>query len=459
MNRILIVDDDESVIASLTLLLKQAGMEPVGCADPESALVQLNETSPDLVIQDMNFSRDTSGEEGLALLAQIRDREPLLPVVLLTAWGSISLAVAGIKAGASDFMIKPWDNERMLQVVRTGLSLADSAPSQRDREALDESYDFGNIIGRDSSLLKVLTGVARVADTDAGVLILGESGTGKELIAEAIHTNSARRDGPLIRVNLGAIPPSLFESEMFGHVRGAFTDARSDRSGHFAEADGGTLFLDEVGELDRSSQVKLLRVLADRQYQPVGAERPRRSDFRVAAATNADLAERVASGAFREDLYYRLNLITLNIPPLRARRGDISLIAAHHLSEIRARYGLAQLSISSGALRWLERQRWPGNVRQLKHTLERTALLAGGGVLEEATFVANAQDGSEPERPVDWPPVGQMTLDQVEAGMVAKAMAQFDHNVTRAAEALGLSRAALYRRLEKHQIPVEPECD
>lgn len=452
--RVLVVDDDQSVTASLALLLKQAGYQPLQCDSPEQALDALGSHSCQLVLQDMNFSRSTSGQEGLALLAEIKRRFADLPVVLMTAWGSIDLAVEGVKAGGADFLTKPWDNERLLQVVRTALQLA--APADQidaDREALDEAYDFTALLGRSKPMIEVLNRIARVARTDASVLITGESGTGKELVADAVHINSARRDGPLIKVNLGAVSPSLFESEMFGHVRGAFTDAKADRLGHFESANGGSILLDEVGELDKASQVKLLRVLQDRSFQRVGDSRMRVADFRVIAATNRELEEAVAAGEFREDLFYRLNLITIPLPPLRQRREDIALIASNHLREIRERHGLGEIRLKRSAGQWMELQPWPGNIRQLKHALERTVLLSQTEEVGEAELESfgksqsiGGQSGSQ------WPPVGEMTLDEVEGLMVERAMRQFDGNITRVARSLGLSRAALYRRLEKHGL-------
>ena len=451
---VLIIDDDPSVTASLALLCKKAGITSSSCAEPQSALAFLEESSVELIIQDMNFTRETSGDEGLALIRQIKQRWPSVPVILMTAWGSIDLAVEGMKEGAADFVTKPWDNQRLLQVVQTTLTLAnDSVQPNLDRESLDEAFDFSSIIGQSTSLLNVLTAISRIAKTNAGVLILGESGTGKELIADAIHANSDRANKPLIKVNLGAIPSSLFESELFGHVKGAFTDAKRDRKGRIEEANGGTLFLDEVGELDKVSQVKLLRVLQDRRFQPVGSDKTQSSDFRVIAATNRDLAEQVERGEFREDLYYRLNLISLQVPPLSERKTDIPAIAAHHLRELRETHQLPEVELTANALSWLQAQTWAGNIRQLKHTLERTVLLSAKALLDAEDFESFAMQSS-PRRQADWPPVGQLTLNDVEVLMITRALKQYNNNLTRVARELGLSRAALYRRLEKHEIEV-----
>ncbi|WP_313705149.1 sigma-54 dependent transcriptional regulator [Massilia sp.] len=449
--RILVVDDDGAVQVSLALLLKQSGFDAACCDGPAQALAMLAREPFDLVLQDMNFSLQTSGAEGLALLAQVRERHPALPVLLMTAWGSIALAVAGIKAGAANFFTKPWDNAQLVELVRATLELAGAPGGGPTRKALDSQFDFAGIVGEHPKLLRVLATIGQVARTRAPVLILGESGTGKELVADAIHRNSPRAACPIVKINMGAITPTLFESEMFGHVRGAFTDARSDRKGHVASAEGGTLFLDEIGELNRGDQVKLLRVLQDGRYQPVGASRSEQADIRVVSATNRELAELVAGGEFREDLFYRLNLITIRLPPLRERRSDIPLLARHIAATVADSYGLGEVGLNSGALEWLSAQPWPGNIRQLKQTLERTLLLAGKSQLTQADFAAGQDDdtgtGGGTRLGVDG-----MTLEQVERRMIAQALDQHGGNITRVARSLGLSRSALYRRLERHGL-------
>jgi two-component system, NtrC family, response regulator len=449
--RILVVDDDGAVQVSLALLLKQAGFDALCCDGPRQALAQLEGQTIDLVLQDMNFSLQTSGEEGLALLAQIKERHPAVPVLLMTAWGSIALAVRGVKAGAANFFTKPWDNGQLVDLIHATLDLAEApAPARLSRQALDAGFDFTGIVGEHPKLLKVLATIGQVARTRAPVLILGESGTGKELVAEAIHRNSPRADQPMVRINMGAITPSLFESEMFGHVRGAFTDAKADRKGHVASADRGTLFLDEIGELNRGDQVKLLRVLQDQRYQPVGASRSEQADIRVVSATNRELAELVASGEFREDLFYRLNLITIRLPPLRERRSDIPLLARHIVQTVADGYGLGEVTLTAAALEWLGTQPWPGNIRQLRQTLERTLLLVGKNQLAQADFIAAGQldDAvAAPRLGVDG-----MTLEQVERHMIEQALTQHAGNISRVAKALGLSRTALYRRLERHGL-------
>jgi two-component system NtrC family response regulator len=485
--RILIVDDDSAVQVSLALLLKQSGFDTVCSDDPRQALAALalaQAQAPfapfDLVLQDMNFSLQTSGEEGLQLLADIRQARPGLPVLLMTAWGSIALAVRGMQAGAANFFTKPWDNTQLVALIRATLDAAEPAPSAGSansgqaansansassagqgaatRQALDRQFDFSGIVGEHPRLLKVLATIGQVAATRAPVLILGESGSGKELIADALHRNSPRAARPIVKINMGAITPSLFESEMFGHVRGAFTDAKTDRKGHVASAHGGTLFLDEIGELNRSDQVKLLRVLQDQTYQPVGASRTERADIRVVSATNRELAELVASGEFREDLFYRLNLISIRLPPLRERRSDIPLLARHIIGEVAAGYGLGPATITPQALEWLSAQPWPGNIRQLKQTLERTLLLVGRSELRQADFIAaeHGEHGGAVGAARGALGVDGMTLEQVERHMIAHALDQHQGNISRVAKALGLSRTALYRRLERHGLGAAP---
>ena len=455
---ILIVDDDPSVTASIGLLLKQHGYETASASTPAEALERLEAGPVALVLQDMNFSRSTTGEEGLELLTKILARRPGLPVILITAWGSIPLAVRGMKAGAADFVSKPWSNPQLLQAVGTALSLAAVLPAETaaapSRRELDERFELQALAGQDPKFLRILELAGRVSATDASVLITGESGTGKELVAEAIHRNSPRRRGPFVKVNLGGISSTLFESEMFGHVRGAFTDARSDRRGRFEAADGGTVFLDEVGDLDPNSQVKLLRVLQDRSFEVLGSSVTRTVDVRVVSATNRPLPELVARGHFREDLLYRLNLISVRLPALRERPGDIPLLARHFLERAAKTYGRAAPSLAPRAVEWLQAQPWPGNVRHLRQTLERAVLVLEGDLLEADHFRALAELESETVRENVLPTPGSMTLDQIEREMIRRCLRHYEGNLTRAAEALGLSRAALYRRLEKHGLDV-----
>jgi DNA-binding NtrC family response regulator len=454
---ILIVDDDPSVTASLALVLKQAGYASQAASSPAEAVEWVRAHGGELVLQDMNFSRRTTGEEGLALLMELKSLRPGLPMILMTAWGSISLAVDGMKAGASDFVTKPWTNQQILQAVRTALGLAAATPPPGEepavsREELDARYDFGDLVGRNLRLLRILQVLGRIAPTDASVLVTGESGTGKELVAEAVHRNSRRKEGPFVKVNLGGISRTLFESEMFGHVKGAFTDARQDRQGRFEVAHSGTIFLDEIAELDATSQVKMLRVLQDRTYEVLGSSFTRTVDVRVVSATNRNVSEMVLKGEFREDLLYRLNLIAVHLPPLRERADDIPLLAAHFLGTLAEFYRRDRLSIGPAALRWLQALRWPGNVRQLRQWIERAVLVSDREVLEVADFASTAEMEPGADAREALPAVGSMTMDEIERAMILKSMRHHAGNVTRAAEALGLSRAALYRRLEKYGI-------
>ena len=452
---LLVVDDDESVTLSLSMLLKKAGFKVLCAHEPAKALAMIKAHEPDLVIHDMNFSRQTSGEEGLALLQDIRHLSASLPVILITAWGSIDLAVAGMKLGASDFIAKPWSNEHLVQVVKTALALQEGpADGQRiSRAALDEQFDFADIVGQDPKFVQILATIGRISQTDAPVLILGESGTGKELIANALHHNSNRREQSFVKVNLGGVPGNLFESEMFGHVKGAYTDAKADRAGRFELAHQGSIFLDEIGDLNKSSQVKLLRVLQDQSYQRVGCSKTRTANVRVISATNCDLAQMVKSGDFREDLLYRINLITLRLPPLRERVSDIILIARSVLDKLGKRYGYTDIRITKDGESWLARQPWPGNIRQLTQVIERAVLMTGASELTEAVFV-QTQEADRLADPEDNIPVTGLTLEEVEKMMIEKSLQQHDHNLTQVASALGLTRQALYRRLEKYGIEV-----
>ncbi|MDO7851032.1 sigma-54-dependent transcriptional regulator [Hymenobacter convexus] len=458
----LIVDDDLAVRTSLRLLLKQAGYPAQAVATPAEALAAVREAAPQLVLMDMNYSLATTGEDGLALLREVKHLAPQVPVILITGWGSISLAVEGMKAGAAEFVTKPWHNDALLQTIRTVLAVQDATPDAApdgpaaSRRQLDKQYRFADIIGHDEQLLHVLRNVGQVAATDASVLIEGESGTGKELIAEAIHRNSQRRQQPFVKVNLGGISSSLFESEMFGHRRGAFTDAKADRVGRFELANGGTIFLDEIGELELASQVKLLRVLQDRTYEVLGDSKPRRLDIRVIAATNRNLAELVQQGRFREDLFYRINLITVRLPALRERAQDIPLLAQHFVDQLRATYRRPALKVGTRALHWLREQALPGNIRELKNLVERAVLVSGKDELGPEDFQANAQRlPARAPAPGELPTPGTMTLDELEAQMIRQSLTHYDGNISRVAKALGLSRGALYRRFEKHGIPYD----
>lgn len=439
---ILIVDDDSTIRMSLGLLLKRAGYEVDSAADPDEALARIRSNVYDLILMDMNYSRSTSGSEGIALLMKAKIFQPDTPVILITAWGSIDLAVEGMRAGAYDFVSKPWDNQTLLQRISTALSL-----NGREETRQKTDFDRGGIIGNNKSLLELLQTVERIAPTDAPVLILGENGTGKEMIANAIHINSKRKGQPFVMVNLGGISQSLFESEMFGHAKGAFTGAVGARKGRFELADKGTIFLDEIGDLDMSCQVKLLRVLQQHTFEPLGESRPKKVDIRVVCATNAPLSEMVAQRTFREDLFYRINLITLRVPSLRERRDDIPALVRHFIAQAAAPLAAGIPEISSEAMEYLCRLSYPGNIRQLKNMVER-AVLIGGKTIEKSVF-EQAEGASEVERGI---PSG-LTIDNMEKAAITEALAKSDGNLSQASRMLGLTRQALYRRLEKYGIP------
>lgn len=456
MNQILIIDDDTAVQASLSLLLRQEGFLVKTAPSPVPAMDILAETKIDLIVLDMNFTIETSGEEGMRALNLIRKNYPAIPVILLTGWGTINLAVQGMKSGAKDFITKPWSNEHLLQSVRTFLNLSQQTIQSLGRQKLDLQYQFEHIVGEHPRLLEVLETVGRVASTEVPVLITGESGTGKELIAEAIHQNSKRKNRPFIKVNLGGVSASLFESELFGHVRGAFTDARADRTGRFELANKGTIFLDEIGDLDLSSQVKLLRVLQDRTFEPLGSSKSRTVDVRVICATNRNLEEMVAKGSFREDLFYRINLITVKLPALRERPEDIAALAVFFVNNLKVIYDRPNLIIAAKAIQWLKGLPLPGNIRQLKNLVERTVLLSAGDTLEIKDFQQHITSGAASvTQPL--PEVGMMTLEEMESQMIRRAMDFHQHKISKVARSLGITRFALYRRLEKFDIPYTPE--
>lgn len=441
---ILVVDDDSAIRSSLKVLLKRAGYQVQAVSSPQEAMAVVRVTAPQLILLDMNFSRSTSGIEGITLLKQIKIFQPDVPVILMTAWGSIPLAVEGMKAGALDFISKPWDNRALLQHVETALEL-----SNKNCIVTESGFDRSRIIGRSKPLMDVLSTIERVADTNASVLIMGENGTGKELIAEALHLNSRRADKSFVKVNLGGISQSLFESEMFGHKKGAFTGASADRVGRFELADGGTIFLDEIGDLDMSCQVKLLRVLQEQTFEPLGDSRPRRVDVRVVCATNADLPLMVAERRFREDLFYRINLITVTLPPLRERREDIPLLARHFADAVCKASAKPSVEFTQAALTFLSRQQYPGNIRELKNLVERTILVAGKSTLDASDFEVQYQLHNPQSSVSD---LSGMTMAEVERQRIMAAIAKHGNNVSQVALELGITRQSLYRRLEKFQI-------
>ncbi|WP_308770020.1 sigma-54 dependent transcriptional regulator [uncultured Bacteroides sp.] len=447
---ILIIDDDSAIRSSLSFMLKRAKYEVQAVPGPKEAMDVVHTVTPQLILMDMNFSLSTDGAEGLLLLKQVKLFCPDVPVILMTAWGSIPLAVQGMRAGAFDFITKPWNNAALMQRIETALELTAKEETAGVSVTEAEDFDRSHIIGKSKALEEVLSTVKRVSRTGASVLITGESGTGKELIAEAIHLNSPRRNQPFVKVNLGGISQTLFESEMFGHKKGAFTDAVTDRKGRFELADKGTIFLDEIGELDLSCQVKLLRVLQEQTFEPLGESRPRKVDVRVVCATNANLEQMVREHTFREDLFYRINLITVHLPALRERREDIPLLAAHFVESRCQADGLPLATLSDDAQEFLSRLPYPGNIRELKNLVERTLLVCGKDCLTAADFqsqyhpTTGALESSATLK--------GLTLEELEKQTILQALEAHGNNLTQVALSLGISRAALYRRLEKYGI-------
>jgi DNA-binding NtrC family response regulator len=456
---ILIIDDDIAVRTSLLLLLQNEGYEVGSTGEPKEAIRIIKETLPQLIILDLNFSIDTSGKEGMEVLREIRKITESVPVVLITGWGTIQLAVEGMKMGANDFLNKPWSNDHVLQSVKTLLHLKEHKQDKHTRKQLDSLYNFHHIVGEDPKMLDILETIGSVAATNASVLILGESGTGKELIAEAIHQNSQRSNKPFVKVNLGGISTSLFESEMFGHVRGAFTDARTDRIGRFEMANKGTIFLDEIGDLDAASQVKLLRVLQDRTYEVLGSSRTKTVDMRIVCATNRNLEEMVERGTFREDLLYRINLVTIKLPPLRERVNDIPKLVHFFLANLKEIYNRPQLEVSKDALKWLQQLPLPGNIRQLKNLVERSLLMSRKDSLEVDDFKSQLQQSPAKKEGLQLPEVGSISLDELEVQMIRRAMAFHRNKISKVAHALGITRSSLYRRLEKYNIPYDESSE
>jgi DNA-binding NtrC family response regulator len=446
--RVLVADDQEDVIQALRLLLRGEGFALEAASSPAGIMSALESSDFDALLMDLNYARDTtSGREGLDLLPRIKAFDPTLPVVVMTAWSSIDGAVEAIREGAGDYIEKPWDNARLLSTLRTQIELGRALRRAQHLELQSQRLredDLPEFIADSRVMQPVLNLIEKVGPSDANVLISGEPGSGKEVVARWLHAKSDRSRRPLLAVNAGGLSETLFESEMFGHVKGAFTDAKSDRVGYFELADRGTLFLDEIGNLSPAQQAKLLRVLESGEFQRLGSSRTRRADVRVLTATNADLPALVAQERFREDLLYRLNSVEIRLPPLRDRREDIPILAAHFLREQAARYG-RELELTRDAMRALLAHTWPGNVRELRHAIGRAVLLAEGPVLE--TEHLGLTRGPESGWRLDG-----LTLDEAERILIQRALSRHDGNVSRAAEALGLSRSALYRRLERHGI-------
>ena len=448
---ILVIDDDSAIRTSLSFMLKRAKYDVQAVSSPKEAMAVVRSVAPELILMDMNFSLTTTGDEGITLLKQVKIFQPETPVILMTAWGSIQLAVKGMQAGAFDFITKPWNNAALMQRIETALELTNQKKEEEQRVE-EGKFDRSHIVGKSKALMDVLATIERISKTNASVLITGESGTGKELIAEAVHRNSPRAKKPFVKVNLGGISQSLFESEMFGHKKGAFTDASSDRVGRFELADKGTIFLDEIGDLDLSCQVKLLRVLQEQTFEVLGDSRPRKVDIRVVSATNADLRQMVQDHTFREDLFYRINLITVHLPALRERRDDIPLLVRHFADQQCKQNGLPKVNFTPEAMKYLQSLPYPGNIRELKNLVERTLLVSGKDTLDADDFkVHNTQ---KQETPVTQDLSG-LTLDEMERQRILLALEQYGNNLTQVATSLGLTRPSLYRRLEKHNITIK----
>ncbi|MEP7242977.1 MAG: sigma-54 dependent transcriptional regulator [Gammaproteobacteria bacterium] len=444
--RIIVADDQQDVLTALRMLLKNDGMQVTTVSSPAGLLEAVRSESFDVAVIDLNYARDTtSGREGLDLLPQIHAVDSSLPVIVMTAWGTIDVAVEAMRRGARDFLEKPWDNHRVLSIVRNQVSFSREvrrshrleAENQLLRAAGDEDFT-----AEAPAMRAVLDTIERIAPSDASVLITGENGTGKGLIARLIHTLSQRASKSLIAVNMGSIPESVFESEMMGHVRGAFTDAKADRVGRFELADGGTLFLDEIGNVPLSQQAKLLRIIESGEFERVGSSRTQRADVRIVTATNANLPELVSQGRFRQDLLFRLNTIEVCLPPLRERREDIVPIAYRRLAALAAKYGRRIEGFDDGALQMLRTYSWPGNVRELGNVIERAVLMARGANITAVDLRLDMQVTAAPS-------IEAMSLDDAERLLIRTALRRAGGNVNEAAEALGLSRSAMYRRLEK----------
>ena len=447
--RVLIADDQPDVLEALRLLLKGEGFKIESASSPAAILEAIDGEEFDAVLMDLNYARDTtSGQEGLDLLSQLRSHDPTLPVVVMTAWGSVEVAVEAMRRGARDFVQKPWENTRLLTIVRTQVELARALRRQQRLEAENRSLKPDVrplLIAEAPSMRPVLELIQRVGPSEANVLVTGENGTGKGTVAQAIHSVSKRTGKGLVTVNAGGLSEGVFESELFGHVKGAFTDAKTDRVGRFELADGGTLFLDEIANVPLNLQPKLLRVLETGDFERVGSSRTRHVDVRILSATNANLPDEVGSGRFRQDLLFRLNTIEIALPPLRDRREDIPALASHFLRQHAQRYRKNINGFESAALQALLDHPWPGNIRELDHAVERGVLMA------QAATIRLGELGLRIDREAT-SRIEDMSLEEVEGFLIKKAMGRFDGNVSQAAKALGLSRSALYRRLQRYGL-------
>ena len=446
--RILIADDQPDILEALRLLFKGEGYATEAVRSPSAALKAVETKDYALALLDLNYARDTtSGQEGLDLLGKLQSLDPSLPVVVMTAWATVDLAVEAMRRGARDFITKPWDNPRLLAIVRNQLELSSAVRSYRRLQQENELLRAKGVyplIAQSPAMRPVLDIISRVGPSDANVLITGENGTGKGLVAQTLHAVSGRASKAFIATNVSGLAEGVFESELFGHVRGAFTDAKNDRAGRFELADGGTLFLDEIGDLPAGQQSKILRTVETGEFERVGSSRTSRVDVRLITATNADLPAAVAAGRFRQDLLFRLNTIQLHLPPLRERREDIELLAQHFLKRQVERYRKTLTGFDPAAISALKAHSWPGNVRELDHAVERAVLMARDKVIRAADLALHPGQAA--------PRWEDLSLEEVEAVLIKKALARCDGNARQAAEALGLSRSAFYRRLEKYGL-------
>ncbi|HEU0008300.1 MAG TPA: sigma-54 dependent transcriptional regulator [Verrucomicrobiae bacterium] len=444
----LVADDQGDVLEALRLLLKGEGYRTETVSSPAKVLAALEAGEFDVVLMDLNYARDTtSGQEGLELLARIQALDSALPVVVMTAWANVELAVEAMRRGARDFIQKPWDNPRLAAIIRNQVELGQALRKGQRLEAENELLRGGGpaLIAESPAMRPVLELIGRVGPSDANVLITGENGTGKGVVARALHAVSTRALKPLVVVNMGGLSEGVFESELFGHVKGAFTDARTDRVGRFELADGGTLFLDEIANVPLNQQTKLLRVLETGEFERVGSSKTRRANVRLISATNADVRGEVAAGRFRQDLLFRLNTVEISLPPLRERREDVAPLAAHFLRQHAQRYRKSVNGLEPSALQILQEHGWPGNIRELDHAIERAVLMAQGQQVKAADL--GLRGGGE-----NAPRLEEMSLEEVERHLIKKTLARCDGNAMKAADALGLSRSAFYRRLEKYGL-------